>query len=528
VGKFAQRTKVTRNLGVIRAMLRFWKAAIGLAVLMVLAAAPARAEWRRAESPNFIVYGNASESQLRARILLLEDFDRLLRMLASGEQAPAPKLHVYIVSGIDDLRVIRPVPDGVAGYYIATDDGIAAFVDGRAEGRGNQILLHEYTHHFMSQHMPSAYPTWYVEGFAEYFATVRFTARRIDIGTHSQGRAYAILEGQWLPMERILSGGIDGLSQQAMSLYYAQSWLLVHYFYSTPERQAALARLLRASRRGGNAVEALQAATGLTPQGLTEQLRRYIGGGQIAYRQAPRASADTPVPVTITVMPPSAAEMVIYEAALRVGVLPDNEQPYLQRIRIAAARFPDDPLAMRVLAHAELRHGDGATADRLLDRLLASSPNDAELLYLKGMRYLLAAQGDNPPDDAAANARIWFGRARAADPNNFQTLIRYVESLRGEPGYASDETRDLLVRASQLAPQVASITFNTAGVLIARRDYDQAIGLLAPLAVNPHDQGLANAARRLMAQAIERQMNERGRAPPTAPGPDGAPPPDKD
>ncbi|MEA3043326.1 MAG: hypothetical protein QOH47_1164 [Sphingomonadales bacterium] len=509
-------------------MPKLWKAAAGLILSFLLAAAPAGAEWRRAESPNFVLYGNAPESQLRARILLLEDFDRLLRMLASGEQAPAPKLHVYIVSGIDDLRIIRPVPDGIAGYYIATDDGIAAFVDGRAEGRGNETLFHEYTHHFMRQHMPSAYPTWYVEGFAEYFATVRFTARRIDIGTYSQGRAYAILEGQWLPMERILSGGIDGLSQQAMSLYYAQSWLLVHYFYSTPERQAALARLLRASRLSGNAVEALQAATGLTPQGLTEELRRYIGGGQIAYRQAPRASAETPPPVTVTVMPPSASEMIIFEAALRVGILADNEQPYLQRIRTAAARFPDDPLAMRVLAHAEMRFGDGAVADRLLDRLVAAAPNDAELLYLKGMRYLLAAQGDNPPDDAAANARLWFGRARAADPNNFQTLIRYVESLRGEPGYVSDETRDLLVRASQLAPQVASIAFNTASVLIARGDYDQAMRLLAPLAVNPHDPGLANAARRLMAEAIERRMNGRGRPPQATPAPDGAPPPDKD
>jgi len=503
-------------------MLSLWKVVIGLVLSTIVAAAPAGAEWRRVESPNFVLYGALSEGQLRTRILLLEDFDRLLRMLASGEQAPAPKLHVYIVSGIDDLRVISPVPDGIAGYYIATDDGIAAFVDGRAEGRGNEILFHEYTHHFMRQHMPSAYPIWYVEGFAEYFATVRFTARRIDIGNYSRGRAFAILEGQWLPMERILSGGTGGLNQQAMSLYYAQSWLLVHYFYSTPELQATLARLLRALRLTGNADEALRIATGLTPEGLTEELRRYIRGGQIAYRQAPRASAETPPPITVTIMPPSTGAMILFEAALRVGIRAENEQPYLQRIRTAAARFPEDPLAMRVLAHAELRHGDGAAADRLLDRLLAGAPGDAELLYLKGMRYLIAAQGDNPPDDAAANARAWFGRARAADPNNFQTLIRYVESLRGDPAYVSDETRDLLVRASALAPQVASITLNAASVLIARSDYDQAMRLLAPLAVNPHEPSLANAARRLMGQAIERRANERGRAP------EDAPPPDKD
>lgn len=477
-----------------------------LAVLGLLLPAVAQAEWRRAESANFVVYGNVAESQLRERVVLLEDFDRLLRMLASGDEGRSPKLHIYMISGIGDLRMIRPVPDGIAGYYIATDDGIAAFVDGRAEGRGNETLLHEYTHHFMRQHMHAAYPLWYVEGFAEYFSTVRFASRHIDIGDYSRGRAYQILSGQWLPMERVLAGGTAGLSREAMSAYYAQSWLLVHYFHSNPQRQQALARLLRASRRGGDARSALQAATGLTPEQLTEELRRYIRPGTITYRRAPRGGG-APTAVTVTAMPPATGDLILYEAALRVGIVEENRQPYLQRIRAAAARYPDDPFAMRVLAHAELLHGDENAADRLLDRLLAPSPNDADLLYLKGMRYLVAAQSDSPPEGAAASARTWFARARAADPNHYQALARYVESLRGGAEFDSDEARDLLVEASRLAPQVASIALNTANVLINRGDYDQAIRLLTPLAVNPHDQGLADIARRLIALALEQRTN---------------------
>ncbi len=487
---------------------------LALAMLALFLPATAQAQWRRAESPNFIVYGNIGESQLRERVLLLEDFDRLLRMLASGDEERSPKLHIYIVNGIEDLRVIRPMPDGIAGYYIATDDGIAAFVDGRAERRGNETLLHEYTHHFMRQHMRGSYPLWYVEGFAEYFATVRFASRHIDIGDYSRGRAYQILSGQWLPMERVLSGGTAGLSREGLSAYYAQSWLLVHYFYSNPQRQQALARLLRASRGRSDARSALQAATGMTPEQLTDELRRYIRPGTISYRRAPRASADAPPAVTVTAMPRATGDMIIYEAALRVGILEENRQAYLQRIRTAAARHPNDPFAMRVLAHAELLYGDGDAADGLLDRLLASSPNDADLLYLKGMRYLVAARSDDPPEGAASSARSWFARARAADPNHYQAFARYVESLRGGAEFVSDEARDLLVEASRLAPQVASIALNTANVLIARGDYDEAIRLLAPLAVNPHDQGLADIARRLITQALERRMNEGGPARP--------------
>ena len=88
---------------------------VGLITSFLIGAPPAHAEWRRAESPNFVLYGNLSESQLRERILLLEDFDRLLRRLASSNR-PSPKLHVYVVNGIGDLRMIRPVNEGTAGY----------------------------------------------------------------------------------------------------------------------------------------------------------------------------------------------------------------------------------------------------------------------------------------------------------------------------------------------------------------------------------------------------------------------------
>lgn len=481
-----------------------WRSLAVLILLSLFGAAPARAEWRRADSPNFILHGNASESQLRERILLLEDFDRLLRVVTSIDTPPTGnKLHIYLLRNHDELLIVNPVPPGIAGYYMATSEGIAAFLESGAQGGGNELLFHEYAHHFMRQNTRNAYPVWYVEGFAEYYATVRFAARHIDIGNYSGGRVYPIVQGNWLPMERILSGGTAGLDREGLALYYAQAWLLVHYFYSTPERQAVLGRLLPALRSAPPA-QALQAATGLTPETLTQELRRYIRGGQISYRRMPRAGADAAPAVTVTALPRSAADMIVFEGALRVGIREENRQPYLQRIRAAAARYPDDPLAMRVQAHAELLFGDGAVAERLLDRLLAATPGNAELLYLKGMRYLIAAEGDDPPE-GAATARIWFARAHRADGNHFQTLYRYAQSLRGERAFISDNTKNMMLLAHQLAPQVADIAMNTAGLMVSRREYAEAIALLRPLAQDPHNTGLARAARQMIERAEARQ-----------------------
>lgn len=489
-----------------------WRVLATLFLLAWFGAAPARAEWRRAESPNFVVYGNLSESALRERVLLLEDFDQLLRTLTAGQEEPAPnKLHIYIVPGIEALRVVRQVPAGIAGFYTASEDGILAMVDGSQRDAGNEILFHEYTHHFMMQNSTLIYPAWFVEGFAEYFATVRFTSRKIDIGNYSRGRA-ASIQGRWIPLERLLSAGPGGLTQEETGAYYAQSWLLVHYFHSTPERQAALNRLLTAVQ-GRSPVEALQSATGLTPETLTRELRRYIAGGSIRYRQMERGSPAAPPAVAVTLLPRSADDLIFYEAALRTGVSDENGAAYLQRIRALAARYPDDPLAMRVLAHIELRFGDGAVADRLLDRLLAAAPNDAELLYLKGMRWLVAAQSDNPPEQAAATARTWFGRAQRADQNHYQTLYRYAESLRGERAFLAENTSNALVLAHQLAPQVYSITLNAASVLIARREHAHAVALLRPLVANPHDPELARVARGMIERAQSATDAPAGREP---------------
>lgn len=494
-------------------ILRLWRAAIGLALLTMLAAAPAMAEWRRAESPNFIVYGTISESQLRTRILLLEDFDRLMRFVTSVSAPPAPgKLHVYIVNGHDDLNTVQPVPAGIAGWYTATSDGIAALVDGRAEAGGNEILLHEYAHHFMRQYRPNAYPAWYVEGFAEYFMTVRFTPRRIDIGNFSRGRVGSIVEGRWLPIEQMLSVQPLGLSREARQVYYAQAWLLVHYFFSSAERQAMLQRYLNAMR-GDNPQEALLAATGMTPEAFTAELRRYIAGGSIRYRQLERTPGETPPAVTVTTLPAAANDLMLYEAALRIGLNEERGREYLPLIRAAAARHQNDPFAQRVLAHAELRHGDAAVADRLLDALLAASPNDAELMYFKGMRFLTAAHRDDW-DTNARTARTWFARAHRADANHFQTLMRYAESMHRERDYVSENSSNILLLAHDLAPQVSSITINAASLLMARGEYAQAAGLLRPLAADPHNPGLAQAARQLLERALAGRPPERARRPP--------------
>lgn len=472
-------------------------------LMLVLAAAlgatSAAAQWRKAESPNFVVYSTSSEERLRERTLLLEDFDRLLRLMGGNPTPSVNKLHVYVLPRTRDLRRVKNLGTGVGGFYSPSVEGIAAFVSEEASEKQNEILLHEYAHHFMLQNARAAYPAWYIEGFAEYFMTAKFAKDSIDIGRFSTRRTDWLVHARWLPWERVLGGTSAGLTGEGQAMYYAQSWLLTHYFFSTPERQAARRRYLAAVATEGP-VRAMRTATGMDMAHFTKELERYIRGGTINYRRMERPAAQ-PVPVRITALPRSADDLLVYEARLRIGARQEPAE-MLASVRTAAAKYPDDPFAQRVLAHAESLHGDRAAALRLLEKLIAANPADAELMYLRGRLHLAAAEAGER--GAGELARTWFAKAHGADPNHFQTLYRYAQSLRDGREAVTENTMNVLLLAHQLAPQVPEIRFNAAAILLARGDIDLAEDVLAPLLTDPHDAQGAASARKMLDEARAR------------------------
>ncbi len=469
-----------------------------LLLLLIVWPVSAQAAWRRAESNHFVVYSEESEARMRIRIGQLEDFHNLLVLLTDASTEDSPnKLHIYVVGNRRELTTIRQMGRNVAGFYSAGVESVFAVVDNSVEGsRSNEILFHEYAHHFMMQYLTGSYPAWYVEGFAEFLMTAKLESDRIDIGQFSQGRVYSAAEGPWLPIERIVSAGPRGLDSEGGAAYYAQAWLMTHYFFSTPERQAALRRYLTPVR-GETQVQALVRATGMPIEQFTRELRRYIGRGSITYRRMARSGAAAVGPVQVTTLTAAADDVLLLDAAVRGG-LGDEEAPaLLQQIRTAAARHPQDALARRTLARAEIFHGDRAAALRLLEPLHTELPNDAELMYLRGRLHLENADKDG--DEAQiALARAWFSRAHRADPNQFQSLYRFAQSYRHEPGLPSENTANALLLAQQLAPQVIEIRLNAAAMQIARGEVDYAAALLRPVLTDPHRPELAAEAQRLI------------------------------
>ncbi|WP_129792409.1 hypothetical protein [Sphingosinicella sp. CPCC 101087] len=480
-------------------------------ILLWLAPTTANAEWFRAESANFVVYSEGEESDLVGRVRQLEEFDRLLRMMTGTEAPPSPnKLNIYMVRGRGQLDRILQSSAGLGGFYAPSPDGIVAVVDqGWREDwmTHEEVLLHEYSHHFMMQYFPASYPAWYVEGFAEYLATIRFADAMLEIGRFNPARASWLADRSgWLPLDTLLFGDPTRLNGAETAKFYAQSWLLVHYLMRDADRRGRLARYLAAMTAGAEPRTAFAEAFATDVSTLQREISRY-GGTGMTYSRLPRISAAEAAEVEVVRLAGVPDELILARASLQLTWTPKVTDRFLGRALGAADG--DGALARRVRARAEALYGDGAAADRQLDSLLAEAPGDVELLYLKGMRHLVAGRRDEAARARHfAEAKRWFVRAHRADENHFPTLYRYAESLSLEPDFLSENTSNILLLAHQIAPQVEEIAMTAANVLIRRGEYDRAAALLVPVGASRHRGRMRQAAVALLAKAQARDNRD--------------------
>ncbi len=480
-------------------------------VLLAFGSQPARAEWLRAESQRFVVYSDGGERALRDYVQKLEMFDRVMQFRSGVEITTEPprKLPIYLVRNRSGLQRVHPQSrENVVGTYFPTEEDIFA-VAIRSDGNGisgDEVLMHEYAHHFMLGNFPGSYPAWFVEGFAEYYATADIDVRdrEVVLGGYNQNRAYWIMAESWLPLGVLLTkrpGEVRTSSQR--STYYPVAWLLTHWFYSTPERQQQLQDYLTAVAQGEDSVAAMQQTTGMTLEQLRASLRRYTRERlTITKISGQFPTAD----VFVERLSPTADDLLLINQRLKIGVPDEDRQALGQEVARLAARHGDDPLALLAAGHAGLHFGDRPAGERALQRLLDIDPDHVEALQFLAQERLKQAREAEDDDQAQAlrvQARGYLSRAYAAGQNDYRTLMLLSELRRTQPGYPNENDLLTLGLALDRAPQLAAVRFPYADALVKTGKPEEAIAVLKPVANNPHG-GAASIFASGMIAAIEK------------------------
>ncbi|PVM83860.1 hypothetical protein DDF62_22900 [Caulobacter radicis] len=459
----------------------------------------------RAESPHFVVYSADGEREAREYALMLEDFDGVLRRFHGKQDAPAArKLPVYLVRDNDQLQKVAPGSGRIAGLYSASLQEIfIVAIKGIGDHSvldltvGDNVVLHEYVHHFIMQYFPDGHPSWLAEGLPEYYSTIDLKPKRVFVGGPNNLRAFSLRQRAWLSMDKVLGSRRTQIDEQSMSVFYGQAWLLTHYVWSNAERRQKLGAYLDRYRDGENAMTAWTAVYGDDAKGLEVKLKSYMNTRLMGVEMT-RDGPPSP-PVTVAAMPVGADDLLLDVLLLKRQLINDKEKQ-LARVRTVAARRPAERYSRLALARAETQLGDRAAGEALLEKLLAEKPDDLEALQLAAFSRINSA--DRRPADAPAlmtEAAGYLGRANKLDPDNYLTLYGYARTQRGE-GKPTENTLNVLARAVELAPQQPNIRMLAATTFMAAGSFDEARFFLEPAANNPHGGGLAAAAQKLLDQ----------------------------
>ena len=478
---------------------------LAIAALVGLAA-PAAAEWHKAESENFVIYSDSSAADIREFAQRLERYHVAMTKLTGftpPPPSPSNRVTVYAVGSDRTLKKLYgDTGSSVAGFYIPRAGSSVAFVP-NVRLRGSEtdftmiVLLHEYAHHFTISANPYPLPRWMTEGMAEFFAAAKFAPDgAMDIGLPANHRVGELNFADKLSIRELLDYDRYAAGRSRSDAFYGQSWLLFHYVFFNPERGRQYSDYVTRFLRGAPSLEAAEAAFGDLSK-LEAELKNYQRTRRIP---AKRFSADLLQIGAIKVTPLSEGMGAMMDVVLqsRRGVDRDEALAILPEARAVAARYPEDAGVLAALAEAEYDAGNDAEAIAAADGAIARDPQQLNAYVQKG--YALFRQGGDADDKAAAYEAAMkpFEALNAIEANHPLPLIYYYRSF-AERGSAPDNTaRAALRRASELAPFDQALRLNLALMQIGERQHTQARATLAPLAADPHGSGRSARAKQLM------------------------------
>jgi hypothetical protein len=492
-----------------------------LATFLFLLAMPstANAEWRKAVSPSFIVYGDMKDAPLIEFTKKVERFDTFLRAKfgIAGDSAPA-RMTIYIVNGSTPVGSLMRggKPDNfIKGFYTNGPNGpVAVMQNSRGDGKfdldSDTILFHEYVHHFMLQYFPAAYPPWFVEGFAEFYSTTEFNKDGFaSYGRPAYHRAFDLQLGIELPIEKLLISEVEQLDRAGRSSLYARGWLLTHYLVFSTARTGQLSAYINAVNEGTDGLTAARAAFGDLSK-LNKDLTAY-GNKENMNFLVQRTATPASSAIVVTLVEAGEAATMIERIKIRRYADAEERPLLLTSLKQATTKYPDSASVNILLAQLHFSDDNEKSAIAAADAALAQGSNDPDAFMFRGLSEIRELVRNDVVDTMRWKAaRAFIVKANRADPENPYPLFYYYKSFQSQgiepPALAGEGLR----KAFELIPQDQHMRFTYADYLVNLSKFTLALAILKPMAYSPHGGSTATYARKLM-ERIERAIKKGGR-----------------
>ena len=482
-----------------------------IATGVLLAAAPAdAAEWTRVETPNFIVYGETGERRVREVADEFERFRDALARVIPGAGAPAAVPTVVVV--FESARSFEPYipryngkPIKLGGYFFASDDmNIVALADGDREN-SLRTIFHEYVH-VVTDNLSRGMPIWLSEGIAEYYSTFQVdeSGRRALIGRIIPSHLELLNQRRHLSIAELLAIETSSASYnegERQSLFYAQSWALVHMLVSgAPNRASLLAKYGRLVADGTPSLDAWQQV--FAKQNISRELERYVSQ-EVIKSVAFRFDLRIPqVRSYSSKVSPGDAEALLGDLLRRVATAQEAAAHFDMAIAL-------QPPSARARALYGLLLVDSDEPARALPLLLEASQETSDWLVqyhvATGITRIVTTS-DNPDARAIRTAREALAIVQSARPGLANALALSARLETAEDGSTARALEDIR-RARAVSPGREDYIVLESFILMRRGEFAAARQLLTPLTGPGSSPAVRSNAQAILEQVALLEQN---------------------
>ena len=488
-------------------------------------------KWIEVHSAHFSVLTDAGDKRGREVALRMEQMRAVFgQLLLKDKLKMSVPITVIALKSDKQYGMVAPAKQSMAGgFYVPGSDRVYIVLN-LFEADPWRAVAHPLAHYLLNYNYPPA-QGWFDEGMAEYFGSI-YIGKQVEIGgdpelapewhedifdemrrdpSIPQSLTQLVSSPVWLSMVDLFTMKHDGSGAREgthNTLYYAQSWMVVHYLLNKNKMPEAGTYFDLVLNQKVPVDKATVQAFDMTPAQMEDAVKTYfktLSELGIALDQSKKPIAD-PVDmqqpdhfalpfaaddlgVAVTSVKDEEARAVLDDAMARI---PEHREQALRDLQQLAADPKDNEAAHRGLARDDIHQKKFDAAAGELEKAADLNPRDPWIWYYRSALKYQKAQATRQEMQGLANmmqdlraVTDWY--PELADAYNMLGMAR-VEG--GGINSALEAQREAIA----LAPRNVEYQFNLGQIYVAGKKWDLAREVFTRLKAGP-DRTAAAAAK---------------------------------
>ncbi len=490
-------------------------------ILMTATPIMAKDNWIQVRSKNFFLIGNASERDVKRVATRLEQFREAFRNLFSGSDlSGSVPTNVVVFKSAGSYKPFLPrrsdgkADTGIAGYFQPGED--VNYITLTTEGPDDETfgtIFHEYVHAILEINFgKSEVPTWFNEGLAEYYQTFQIEDDiKVKLGLPQANHLALLQQSKLMPLDMLFNATgqqVHATGGHSRSIFYSQSWALVHYLLQTGKGER-LERFLGSMAKGTAAEAAFKDAFQIDYATMEKELRKYVGQGSYKYSIVTFKNKLTfESDMQIAALDEATSNAYLGDLLYHTHRF-DDAEPYLS----AALKLdPNSSMANTAMGMVKIRQRKWDDAGAFLSKALTADARN----HIAHYRYaeLLSREGRDEfgmskpiPAETAVKMREALRKAIEIDPSYTESYEMFAY-LALSTGQELDTAETYLRSALKYQPGNQRYALRIAEIYLRQNKLREAEYLAEKIARTTDDNGVRARAESVVSMLRERQRFE--------------------